>query len=54
MDPERHSHELIGDQFLVDQLPVDPCCVIDAAQDQLVRLAHDLAVRPDAHGCELR
>ena len=54
MDPERHFHVLIGAPSLVDHLPVGPCCVIDADQDQLDRLAQDLAVRPHAHGCELR
>ena len=53
MDPERHFHVLIGAPLLVDHLPVGPCCVIDADQDQLDRLAQDLAIRPHAHGCEL-
>ena len=53
MDPERCFHVLIGAPTLVDRLPVGPCCVIDADQDQLDRLAQDLAVRPHAHGCEL-
>ena len=53
MDPERHFHVLIGAPLLVDHLPEGPCCVIDADQEQLDRLAQDLAIRPHAHGCEL-
>ena len=53
MDPERCFHVLIGAPLLVDYLPEGPCCIVDADQDQLDRLANDLALRPHPHGCEL-